>query len=277
MATMNKQAITRIDDQWTQGANVPGGFHAIINQTKPKPFIPNMRECNSIELRHSDVVVDIGAWVGTYAIRCARFPVKQVTAYEPTPRTFHVLNKTKLPNLKQVQAAVVHDDRDTVNFFISSGIGTTNSIAKSNRKLHVLNSPAVNYVDVVRGASIVKIDVEGAEYVYPIIQPSLRAIILEFHHMQGDWRGRAREIIAELLHNGFETIMEPDFDKGWSSAGSWMRPMETEGEYTPMMRGDECCGCGVAIQATSKALCSDCWGVWLPKHREGYFEAIPNG
>lgn len=145
-----------------------------------------MRECASIPLRHSDVVVDIGAYVGTYAIRAARFPVQHVVAYEPTPATFAVLSLTALPNMKLVQAAVVADrDVESVALYISRGIGVTNSTMPSTQKSPV-DVPAVAYAEAVSGASIVKIDVEGAEYDYPIVQPSLRAIIVDFHPLPGE-------------------------------------------------------------------------------------------
>lgn len=254
-----------------QGGGVPGG-HNLIYGKDPKPFVPQMGNCNSIPLRYSDVVVDIGAYVGTYAIRCARLPVKQVTAYEPTPSTFAVLSLTQLPNMKLMNAAVIGDDRTEINLHISAGMGLTNSVVKSFRKVDCVTIPAVNYVEAVKGASIVKIDVEGAEYDYPIIQPSLRAIILDFHKVP-DWIDKAQQIMVDLKAAGFRTVIEPVFENRWSPAGSWIRDMDTTGEYTLMTKGILCCGCGRPVHASSKALCSVCWDQWLPKHRQGYRKA----
>jgi FkbM family methyltransferase len=262
--------------KWMQGGSVPGG-HYLIYGKDPEPFIPQMGVCNSIPLRHSDVVVDIGAYLGTFAIRCTRLPVKQVTAYEPTPETFKVLSLTQSANLRLVNAAVVSDDSPTANLFISAGLGLTNSIAKSFRKIGKVTVPAVNYVEAVKGASIVKIDVEGAEYDYPIIQSSLRAIILDFHKVP-DWIDKAHKIMDDLTAAGFKAVVEPVFENRWSPGGSWIRDMDTEGEYSPMMQGIECCGCGMAIQATARALCPICWPKWTAKHREGYQQAeVVNG
>lgn len=230
-----------------------------------------MKECNSIPLRHSDVVVDIGAYVGTYAIRCARFPVRKVIAYEPTPRTFEILSLTSLPNMELVNAAVIGNDGLIVDLFISKGIGVTNSIVLSNRKAGRIKVPAVRYEDAVAEATVVKIDVEGAEYTYPIVQPQLRAVIIDFHPIpKRDWIGRAKKITGDLRDAGFETVIEPDFSCGWTRAGSWIRPMETSGEYKPMMSGKICCGCGKPINVDQKALCQDCWQLWSKKHRAGF-------
>lgn len=261
--------VKRVGYKHVQGGNVPGG-HNVIWDGERKPFITPMAECNSISLRHSDVVVDIGAYVGTYCIRCARHPCKQVIAYEPTPTTFSILSLTHLPNLTCIQSAIVADSRPSVDLFISSGIGVTNSIVLSNKKAFSISVPAINYTLAVSSASIVKIDVEGAEYTYPIIQPSLRAIIIDFHPVPGDWEKAANHIMSDLADIGFITIRKPDFSCGWTRAGSWERPMETYGEYEPMMKGEECCGCGKQIKGKGKSLCRVCWDTWLPRHRDGF-------
>lgn len=253
------------------GGNVPGGHNVLWDIKKKAPFITPMKECNSIPLRHSDVVVDIGAYVGTYSIRCARFPVKKVVAYEPTPNTFGVLDLTRLPNLRNVQAAIVGDDRKKATLHISRGIGVTNSTTLSNRKVDRIEVQALRYEQVVAGASIVKIDVEGAEYDYAIVQPGLRAIIIDFHRVPGNWIEKAEEIVQKIKDAGFSTVIQPDFyASSWGWGGSWIRPLETTGEYGPMLNGELCCGCGRTIGGLAKGLCSNCYSRWSKKHRGGF-------
>lgn len=260
--------------KYVRGGGVPGGHNVLWDGVR-EPFIPPMRECNSIALRYSDVVVDIGAYVGTYSIRCARFPVKRVTAYEPTPETFSVLERTALPNLDSVQAAVVGDDRSEVQLHISAGIGVTNSTVLHRRKAASVSVPAISYEKVVRGASIVKVDVEGAEYGYPIVQPSLRAIIIDFHPVPDfDWVGAAKSLIGEIEAAGFRPVIAPAFDRsGWERAGSWERDLVTEGSCEVLMSGRNCCGCGRLTRGTVRSLCSSCYDLWTPKHRKGYARA----
>ncbi len=219
-----------------------------------KPFITPMRECNSIKLRTTDVVVDIGAYVGTYAIRCARFPVRRVVAYEPTPFTFGVLNLTKLRNLETVQAAVVGDDRKRVNLFVSKGIGVTNSTVLSKGKA-------------------CKVDVEGAEYSYPVVQPGIRAIIMDFHPVTGTiWQMKVERILKEIKRAGFRTVVESDLSNGWTRAGSWVREVSDQpsDECEELMNGSFCCGCGIAVEASRKALCGAWWEEGSKKHRDGF-------
>ena len=72
-----------------------GGHYAFKTLKSVKPFENNMRECKSIKLQDSDIVVDIGAYVGEYSMYASRQGVKKVYSYEPTPRTFKLLKKNK--------------------------------------------------------------------------------------------------------------------------------------------------------------------------------------
>ena len=258
-----------------QGAGVPGGFYGISNGAK-KPFIPSMRECKSIELRHSDVVVDIGAYVGTYSIAAARFPVKRVTAYEPSPYTHGVLSLTRLPNLVTRHAAIVGaTSSGEVDFYISHGIGVRSSLTPSMAKDPV-RVPAVSYAEAVRGATIVKIDIEGGEYDLPIVQPSLRAIVLEFHPVpKRDWKREAERVMEELRGAGFKAVVPPDFSSGFTHGSSWLRERDDPGDgFDPMLRGEICCGCGAAlVSAGGRAICEVCKSIWLPRHQSGYLLA----
>jgi FkbM family methyltransferase len=256
-----------------QGGNVPGGHFVLQNPGKP-PFVPDMKTCNAVPLRHSDVVVDVGAFVGTYAIRAARFPVRRVIAYEPTPRSFAVMAMTQLGNLEQHQAAVAATAGE-MTFYLSSGIGVRNSLVPSDRKAPI-TVPAIAYADAVREATIVKIDIEGGEYGLPIVQPSLRAIILEFHKVpKFNWRERAEQIIGEIEAAGFRAIVTPNWNTGFSWGFTFLRDRPDDGSgAADLLAGAVCCGCGAAIvPAGQKAVCHACWPQWMPRHRGGFIEA----
>lgn len=260
---------------YTKRGGVPGG-HYVIDDGRRTPFISPTREFSSIPLRYSDVVVDIGAYVGTYAIRCARFPVRRVVAYEPTPETAEILALTSLPNLELRRVAVVGDPTvDRVDLHIAPGLGIGNSLVRLKGKLGVVSVPAISYDDAVRDATIVKIDVEGAEYDYgPIVRPKLRAAIVDFHPVTKiGWIDRANRIVEELLDSGFKPVIAPEWSNGWTRAGSWIRDLEhdrTVPGFEPMLDGDLCCGCGRAILGHRRSLCLDCFPTWSRKHRVGY-------
>jgi FkbM family methyltransferase len=260
-----------------QGGGVPGGHCVIVNEKKGTAFVPQMGVCHAIELRHTDVVVDIGAYVGTFALTAARFPVREVIAYEPTPRSFAVMQLNRqLVNLQLRRAAIVRESPPSgeINFYLSDGIGVRNTTRHSDRKRSI-RVPAVAYRDAVRTASVVKIDVEGAEYDFAdeIVQPSLRALFVEFHHIGRDWIDRAQAIAASFVAQGFETVVAPKYDRGFSCAGAWRRDVRDPAARvcSALMCGERCCGCGAALLAAhAKALCETCFAAWRSRHREGY-------
>src|SRR6266478_4942099 len=95
------------------GGGVPGEYKVIWDGLR-KPFIPIMSECLSIELRPDDIVVDIGAYVGSYPLIAAKV-ARKVVAYEPTPFTFEVLseNCAGLSNVELKRLAVVGNEQET--------------------------------------------------------------------------------------------------------------------------------------------------------------------
>lgn len=201
-----------------------GGHYALQNKRASKPFENNMRECKSVTLNDSDVVADIGAYVGEYSIWASRNRAKKILSYEPTPYTFEILSMNARLNMKLFNLAVVGNNEKRVLLFISKGVGVTNSVAKSFNKADVISVPAIRYEEAVKEATVVKIDVEGAEYRYNIIQPQLRAIILEFHPISKEpWREWADNIINKIENAGFRSIIKPTFKSGWSLTGSWQR------------------------------------------------------
>jgi len=203
-------------------SKVTGGHFAFKTEKGTKPFENPMDTCIKIKLVPTDIVADVGAYVGEYSLYAARQGVHKVLSYEPTPQSFALLNKNKKPNMEIFNCAVVGTDAPAVTLYISKGIGVTNSIAKNRNKQSAISVKAIKYERAIQDATVVKIDVEGAEYGYNIIQPNLRAIILEFHPIVGkDWQQRAHEIMDSIESAGFTRIVRPHFKSGWSLIGCW--------------------------------------------------------
>ena len=215
--------------------------------------------------------------MGQYSIRCARFPVNKVTAYEPTPLSYQILTKLKLPNFKPINAAIVGNDREEATLHISSGIGAANSTTLSLRARAAITVPAVKYSDAIKDATIVKIDVEGGEYNFHIednFPDSLRAIIIDFHPVSKySWLEEAKEIIIAIERNGFTPVITPDWSNEWARAGSWMRERDLPDVTNSMLDGTVCCGCGKILDSIGKSLCINCWKIWSKRHRRGYILA----
>jgi FkbM family methyltransferase len=202
--------------------NIIGQYRAFRSSKSKKAFKNPMSVNHSIPLLGSDIVVDIGAYIGEFSIFAAQSHVTKVQSYEPTPQTFDLLRYNARPPMEVINKAVVGNDSPYVRLYLSTGIGVTNSIAK--KKSRYITVPAIQYEEAVKDATVVKIDVEGAEYSYNIIQPQLRAILLEFHPIvKRPWLIRAKKIIQELEDAGFRAVTIPQFRNGWDLAGSWVR------------------------------------------------------
>jgi FkbM family methyltransferase len=69
---------------------VPGVRHLVPHENEPSLF--NFLRA---EIRPGDVVFDVGSFLGTYAVMAARWagPQGRVVAFEPSPETFHLLER----------------------------------------------------------------------------------------------------------------------------------------------------------------------------------------
>lgn len=186
-----------------------------------EPFVPPMKECNSIELNSDDIVVDIGAYAGTYSVKAARSGVRKVIAYEPTPYIFKILRMNLEPNMEIYEQAVSNEFCKKT-FYLSKGIGVTNSLVPSNSKIPI-TVDCLPYSYAIQNATVVKIDIEGGEYyIDDLIQDHVRAYIIDFHKAP-KWISKAEAIIGQLIDKGYKEVISPDWSNGWTQAGSWKK------------------------------------------------------
>lgn len=196
-----------------------GEFLAIRSTGANATYVQSLSECEAVVLRPDDRVVDIGAFVGQYSVRCARVPVTSVTAYEPTPINYAILvrNLAAYPHARAVHAAVVRSQMGSARLYISRGNGTRNRLnpIRGGTYVHV---PTVSYHEVIAGATVIKIDVEGAEWSYPIVEylvSSLRALIIEFHPRHSRHASQARAVIEGLENAGFRQVYPESQRQFW--------------------------------------------------------------
>jgi FkbM family methyltransferase len=147
----------------------------------------------------NDVVVDVGANIGVFALWAARRGAA-VTSYEPGPETFDCLVKNTAGRAVQViHAAVVgrcppertarlylHGERSTRNTLLGQEIGSGEEL------MRYVVVPAVSIDDVlVRPCDLMKVDCEGGEFdIFSDVEDRVlrraRRIVLEFHRTAGD-------------------------------------------------------------------------------------------
>lgn len=215
-----------MNEQFFVNSNLTKGHYAFKTLKSKKPFENPMSECMKLKLLPDDVVVDIGAYVGEYSIICHNAGVKRIISYEATPETFELLLKNKKETMEIHNVAIVGGYGKQIELFISKGIGVTNSIAKRKNKVKSITIPSMKYDDAIKDATIVKIDVEGAEYGFRIVENlnHLRGIIIEFHPMVGfDWEKKANDILNKIEENNFTALHRATFKSGWSYISAYVR------------------------------------------------------
>lgn len=112
-------------------------------------------------------IADLGAHIGaaTLFLR-AHYPGAQVTAYEPDPENFALLQKNvgQLSRVTCVNAAVAAT-AGHVTLYTHAGGSTRGTLSRDPDTVGEIEVPAVTFEEVVAlGVDCVKFDVEGAEY-----------------------------------------------------------------------------------------------------------------
>ena len=114
----------------TVNDSVIGQYKAFQTSNSKKAFKNPMSINRSISLLSSDIVADIGAYIGEFSLYAAQSHVTKVRSYEATPQTFQLLKQNARPPMEIINKAVVGNDSPFVRLYLSKGVGVTNSIAK---------------------------------------------------------------------------------------------------------------------------------------------------
>ena len=146
-----------------------GQLRSLLFQPTYSPFFneDEVMDVLAERLRADDLVYDIGAYHGVWAVLLARY-AREVVAFEPNPGTFQVLKETIAVNhARNVSASsiAIGSEAGTADFW---GTGSGSSLrrgqlrpSRSRVKVETLD----NFVDGRASMpDVIKIDVEGAEH-----------------------------------------------------------------------------------------------------------------
>ena len=158
-----------------------------------------------------DIVVDVGAYIGTYTLMAAKM-VKQkgrVVAIEPDPENFRQLllniSLNKIRNVIPICAAVADTDGSTA-FFVSKE-KTGSSIARVPEKLEgIITVPTVKLDTIVDKFALsridwLKIDVEGGEAL--VLRGASKTLEITRRLIIEVWPRNKREVYNVLRQYGF--------------------------------------------------------------------------
>lgn len=180
------------------------------------------REYRDADLRPGDVVLDIGAHVGSFAVWAIRKGARRVHSYEANPETYALArrNLTSYDDVDVRNRAVVGTvgTRLTRNFWLNPGInrGLDSLVEKRGRTaIRVLCVP----IDDLPETDFMKMDVEGAEIeLLAAMTRWPRSMAIEFHHAHlNDIKTHEKyHATLELLRENFRTV-----DAREDTGGTW--------------------------------------------------------
>jgi FkbM family methyltransferase len=173
-------------------------------------------EYESHHYGHGLDILDIGANVGSFALWAAmRWPGSKIRCYEPNPGTFDYLKRNTAghPGITCHNAALYPDARPREPFFSRyPGDGEAGLAAYATDTFRAEAVKPAFEVDVIdpqriKGADIVKIDIEGGEAdVLAHLDLTVTSLVLiEFQNR------RNRELMQRLLHkSAFEAVLDEE-------------------------------------------------------------------
>ena len=167
-----------------------------------------------------DIVVDMGAHIGAFAVRAARMAQGgQVYSYEASSKNFALLTENRqlndLGNL-YIENSAVSNRRGMMPFYTPSDNRILGSLLQSTSSF-VEMVPTKTFSDIIAEHAInqidfLKVDVEGAEFDILFANPEetlskTRQIVMEFHEFKGDKRNH-HDLVDLLSSHGFKVVVE---------------------------------------------------------------------
>lgn len=163
---------------------------------------------SSVDLRPGDVVMDIGACVGTFGVAALAQGASKVTAYEPEPRNLALTRENLAPfgdRAEVVGAALVGPAVIKEVRLILSGFTGAHSTVRGNGKRSIIVPARRFRSELLRvRPDVLKVDVESAEYgLFDSLKAgdlsSVRSLFIEFHPIEDREQrvSRVREFVRD--------------------------------------------------------------------------------
>lgn len=120
---------------------------------------------DKLSVTPDDVVLDLGLNIGCFSLWCYQRGVKTIVGYEPCKDNYLLAKKNVGSFAEVIDMAVVGDDRQAMDLYISSDNSGKNSSVATYRKEGVVSVKCVNINDVLSKYpfTCMKMDVEGGE------------------------------------------------------------------------------------------------------------------
>lgn len=167
-----------------------------------------------------DVIVDIGAHIGGFAVRAAKLAHRgKVFAYEASSKNFAVLSENRQlnhTNNLHIHNVAVTDRRGEMKFFMPGDNGALGSlmqekdspmeIVQATTLADILSENCIEQIDYL------KLDAEGAEFAILLNASDftlsrVKRIVMEFHEFNGGGHHHL-DLVNLLKSHGFHVAVE---------------------------------------------------------------------
>lgn len=216
-------------------------MRGLLNRVKEAPpaieGFRNYKEANHLlELYDGplDLVVDIGAHIGSLTVLAARKGATKILAYEPNPEAFRMLkHNTWLYNCRQAEVfplAVTGSKIGSRKLYIPPGNIKNHDYSVPTAQASLVIDAYVNWVwvetvrfkDLLSSYGVIdylKVDVEEAEYemfdgITAQDMAKVRFLDLDVHNHFGEWDRKARDFVDYIATLGFEEDAFPEVQLG---------------------------------------------------------------
>lgn len=161
-------------------------------------------------------ILDVGANIGMFGIYAlSRWPAAEITAFEPDPDNFRVLDRTVSLGQGEWTANPVAVSNAPGELTFVPGHGAKAHIAGATEEAAAITVPAVDFFAYQGdGVDLVKMDIEGGEWQI-LADPRLatlkaKAIRLEWHTLHCPQEDARAAAISLLRAGGFTRIVDGD-------------------------------------------------------------------
>ena len=206
--------------------NVRGGAQFKVRVNTPDAMViweiwrAKVYDDKRIPISAGDVVVDMGAHIGAFAVRAARLAHHgQVYAYEASIKNYDLLTENRqlneLENL-YIENSAVSNQRGLMALYTPANNSILGSLLQDTSSFMEMVQ-SITFSDIIAEHALaqidfLKVDVEGAEFDILLACSAetfakIRRMVIEYHEFEGDERTH-RDLTDLLVSHGFKVVVE---------------------------------------------------------------------
>ena len=196
------------------GDILPDGFFIPSSAFWLKKDLTVTNPFKLVDIRLGDVMMDCGAYIGTFAAACMEQGAAAVVCYEAAPKNAKLLRLNMVrygSRATIIEGAITATDEEYATLTMSSFSGA-NSLLPSKNRPRTIKVKSYNFRQAVINVepTVLKIDVESAEYdlMDSLSRKDLdtvRCLFIEFHPIENR-EVRIERIVRYITSEGFTII-----------------------------------------------------------------------